>query len=96
MNNFLKKIKINLCKYQIANKYITNRSIKVHIKKINKIEKYFENRLKFYSPKDFKDLFHINMILAIFGDLEVQLKLQKKFWRVEKIILILDLDSLAC
>jgi len=58
MNNFLKKIKINLCKYQIANKYITNRSIKVHIKKINKIEKYFENRLKFYSPKDFKDLFH--------------------------------------
>lgn len=56
MRKILKKIKINLCKFEIFNKIITDRSIELHKKKINNLEKKFKGRLKFYSPVDFKYL----------------------------------------
>ncbi|MAD56963.1 MAG: hypothetical protein CMK44_00130 [Porticoccus sp.] len=57
MSNFFKKIKFELCKFKLPNKIITDRSIKIHKKKIEKIEKNFSKKLRFYSPKDFKDLY---------------------------------------
>lgn len=58
MGKIFKKIKIELCRFNLANKLITNRSIKIHKKKFNKIEQSFRKKIKFYSPSDFKYLFN--------------------------------------
>ena len=57
MNKISKKIKIKLCNFKLTNKLITDRSIKLHKGKLDKIEKFYERKLKFYSPLNFKYLF---------------------------------------
>ena len=57
MRSYLKKLKFELCKFKLANKIITDRSIEIHKEKIDKIEKSFSKKLKFYSPIDFKHLY---------------------------------------
>ena len=56
MHKILKKIKIGLCKYKTFNKFITSRSIKIHKKKLYKIENSYK-KIRFYSPIDFKYLY---------------------------------------
>ena len=57
MREILKKIKIWSCKLNLVNKLITDRSIRIHKKKLHQIEKFYDGRLKFYSPLDFKNLY---------------------------------------
>lgn len=57
MSNISKKIKIELCKFNLTNKLITDRSIEIHKKKIYQIENFYNEKLKFYSPRDFKYLY---------------------------------------
>ena len=52
-----KKIKIGLCNINLANKIITDRSIKIHKKKLHQIEKKFDNKLIFHSPMNFRYLY---------------------------------------
>ena len=40
-----KKIKINLCKFDLANKFLTNRSINIHKKKISVIESKLKSKI---------------------------------------------------
>ena len=57
MSNISKRIKIELCKFNLTNKLITDRSIEIHKKKIYQIENFYNEKLKFFSPLDFKYLY---------------------------------------
>jgi len=56
MRKIFKKLKIELCRINLINKFFTNRSIAIHKKKIHAIEETYKKKVKFYSPSDFKYL----------------------------------------